>query len=208
VDKLVDRHSVEQIAAAYLRLHNAKVSAPEELSAAKPHAPERERKPRSSEPFGPSVWFSISIGRSKNAEPRWLLPMLCRVGSISSKQIGAIRIQQDISFVEISAASVDRFLEGVGPDMTLEAGAVLKRLDAEPDFVATSPDPKPPHSARQPHDRAAPKPKGKRKEKWRSGQPASDTPKPKLKKNKKKRTKPAAKSKNKLRKKGPATPAS
>ncbi len=200
VAKLVDRHSAEQIAAAYLRLHNAKVSAPEELSAVMPHAPERERKPRSSEPFGPGVWFSISIGRSKNAEPRWLLPMLCRVGSISSKQIGAIRIQQDVSFVEISEASIDRFLEGVGPDMTLEAGAVLTRLDAEPDFAATSSDPKPPHGARKPDDRAALKHKGKKKQKWRSRQAASDAPKPKRKN--KKAAKPASKSKGKSSKRG------
>ncbi len=202
VGKLVDRYSAEQIAAAYLRLHNAKVSAPEELSAAAPHAPERDRKPRSSEPFGPSVWFSISIGRSKNAEPRWLLPMLCRVGSISSKMIGAIRIQQDLSFVEISAASVDRFLEGVGPDMTLEAGAVLKRLDAAPDFASTSHDAKPPHGGKKPYDRDAskPKPRGKNKEKWRPKQTASDDPKPKRKK--KKGAKPSAKSKGKPHRKG------
>lgn len=186
VDKLIDMHSAEQIAAAYLRLHNAKVSAPEELSVATPHSPAREPAARSQEPFGPSVWFSISIGRSKNAEPRWLLPMLCRVGNISSKVIGAIRIQQDISFVEILAASADRFLESVGPDMTLEAGAVLKRLDAPPDFASTSHDAKPPHGGKKPHDRDATKPKGKPKgkQKWRPSQTASDAPKPKRKKNK------------------------
>jgi ATP-dependent RNA helicase DeaD len=203
VDKLVDRHSAEQIAAAYLRLYTARVSAPEELSAATAHSPERERTPRSQEPFGPSVWFSISIGRSKNAEPRWLLPMLCRVGNISSKVIGAIRIQQDVSYVEILAASADRFLEGVGPDMTLEAGAVLKRLDAAPDLASTSHDPKPTHDGKKPHDRAAPKPRGKSKEKWRSKQAASDAPKPKRKK--KKGAKPLVKSKGKPHRKGSST---
>jgi ATP-dependent RNA helicase DeaD len=180
------------------------VSAPEELSEAAPHSPERERPPRSQEPFGPSVWFSISIGRSKNAEPRWLLPMLCRVGNISSKVIGAIRIQQDVSFVEILAASADRFLAAVGPDMTLEAGAVLKRLDTAPNFASTSHDPKPPHGGKKPHDRAASKPKQKGKEKWRPKQTASDEPKPKRKK--KKGAKPSAKSKGKPPKKEfPAT---
>ena len=208
VDQLINMHSVEQIAAAYIRLHNARVSAPEELSAAVPLPPERERTTRPQEPFGPSVWFSISVGRSQNAEPRWLLPMLCRVGNISSKMIGAIRIQQDVSFVEILAASADRFLSAVGPDMTLEAGAVLKRLDAPPDSVSRTHDPKPPHGGRKPHDRAAPKPGGKRKskEKWRPGQAASDTPKPKRKP--KKGATPHAKSKGKRPKKRSPTTSS
>ena len=209
VNKLIDRHSAEQIAAAYMRLHNARVSAPEELSAAAaPHSQERERTPRSQEPFGPSVWFSISIGRSKNAEPRWLLPMLCRVGNISSKVIGAIRIQQDVSYVEILAASADRFLEGVGPDMILEAGAVLKRLEAAPDFASTSHDPKPPHGGKKPYDRDAskPKPRGKNKEKWRPKQAASDAPKPKRKKKKDK--KPSANLKGKPPQKGSTTASS
>jgi len=130
------------------------------------------------------------------------------VGNISSKVIGAIRIQQDISYVEILAASADRFLEGVGPDMTLEAGAVLKRLDTPPDFASTSHDPKPPHGAKKPYDRDAskPKPRGKSKEKWRPKQTASDAPKPKRKKKKDK--KPSANLKGKPPQKGSTTPSS
>lgn len=201
VDKLVGLHSAEQIAAAYLRLHNAKVSAPEELSVVAPHSPERERTPRSQEPFGPSVWFSISIGRSKNAEPRWLLPMLCRVGNISSKVIGAIRIQQDVSYVEILAASSERFLTAVGPEMMLEAGAVLSPLDGPPDLTSASRDPKPPHNSNKPDDYAASKKKDKGKskfkgkEKWRAKQTASAPPNSKHKS--KKGPKPDSKSKGK-----------
>jgi ATP-dependent RNA helicase DeaD len=215
VDKLVGLHSAEQIAAAYLRLHSARASAPEELSAgAAPHAPEREREraKRARAPFGASVWFSVSIGRSKNAEPRWVLPMLCRVGNIVSDEIGAIRIQQDVSFVEILATSVDKFLAGVGADMTLEAGAVLKRLDGQPDLSTPSHDPEPPHRSKKPYDRAAPKPKGK----WRGKKVGADAPKPKHKLQNKaaappgdpdpKRTgKPHAKPKGKWKKNASAT---
>src|SRR3984885_3749026 len=35
-----------------------------------------------------SVWFRASIGRKKNAEARWLLPMICRRGGIEKQDIG------------------------------------------------------------------------------------------------------------------------
>jgi ATP-dependent RNA helicase DeaD len=38
------------------------------------------------------VWFRISIGREHNADPRWLLPLICRAGGVSKAEIGAIRI--------------------------------------------------------------------------------------------------------------------
>ena len=39
-----------------------------------------------------AVWFRLDIGRSKNADPKWLLPMLCRKGGLNRADIGAIRI--------------------------------------------------------------------------------------------------------------------
>jgi ATP-dependent RNA helicase DeaD len=55
------------------------------------------------------VWFSAAIGRRKNAEARWLLPMLCRRGSIKKEDIGTIRILDTITEFEISARVADRF---------------------------------------------------------------------------------------------------
>ena len=70
--RLLALYSPEAIAAAYLRQYRARHSAPEELvpvdtrPAAKAHAR-----------FGPSVWFTLSVGRDDGAEPRWLLPLAC-----------------------------------------------------------------------------------------------------------------------------------
>ena len=55
------------------------------------------------------VWFSAAIGRKKNAEARWLLPMLCRRGSIKKEDIGAIRILDTTTEFEISARVAERF---------------------------------------------------------------------------------------------------
>jgi ATP-dependent RNA helicase DeaD len=128
IAQLVARFSPEQIAHAYLQLFHANHSAPEELSGVddKPAAPRAA--------FGPTVWFSVPGGRATGAEPRRLLPMLCKFGDITKDDIGAIRIQQDQSFVEIKAASVPAFLRAVGPSMTVEDGAVLTRLSGAPDM--------------------------------------------------------------------------
>ncbi|WP_144023295.1 DEAD/DEAH box helicase, partial [Brevirhabdus pacifica] len=103
VDRLTSEFAPEQLAAAYLRLYRSRVSAPEELSDGKV-----ETRPR--EAFGPGTWFSVSIGRDRNAEPRWLLPLLCRKGDITRDDIGAIRIQQRETYVEILTSSVPAFL--------------------------------------------------------------------------------------------------
>jgi ATP-dependent RNA helicase DeaD len=49
-----------------------------------------------------SVWFRAAIGRRKNAEARWLLPMICRRGGIDKQDIGAIRILDTTTEFEIS----------------------------------------------------------------------------------------------------------
>ena len=37
----------------------------------------------------------MDIGRSQNADPRWILPLLCRRGHITRNEVGAIRIGDD-----------------------------------------------------------------------------------------------------------------
>ncbi|HCQ67507.1 MAG TPA: ATP-dependent RNA helicase, partial [Rhodobacteraceae bacterium] len=125
IDRLVSTFAPEQIAAAFLRQMRTLRAPPEELSevGAKP-APRKE--------FGPSVWFSVSGGRETGAEPRRLLPMLCKAGDLTKDDIGAIRVQRNESFVQIREASVPGFLGAVGEAMVLDRGATLTRLDAPP----------------------------------------------------------------------------
>jgi len=55
------------------------------------------------------AWFRLDIGRSKNADPKWLLPMLCRKGGLTRDQIGAIRIFDTETKVEIAEAVAANF---------------------------------------------------------------------------------------------------
>ena len=155
VANLVDQFSPQQLATAFVNLYRARQSAPEQL--AEPGTPADE-KPRGD--FGPSVWFSISVGRNNDAEPRTILPMICRMGDLTKDDVGAIRVQPSHTFVEILATSADKFTNALGPDMKVEDGAVVTKLDKAPDL---SRGPKPagnrgPRPDRGPRPERAPRP--------------------------------------------------
>ncbi len=143
VATLVETFSAEQIASAYLRLYRSQHSAPEELAGV-------DARPEPRAPFGPSVWFSLTGGRDQDAEPRKLLPMLCKAGGLSREDFGAIRVQQDQSYVEIRESSLGAFLKTIGPDMTVEAGAVLTQLDAPPAGIRSQRPAGPGHRGQRP----------------------------------------------------------
>lgn len=126
--ELLSRHSAEQIAAAFVRMHRAENPAPEELIDAGPMEEKKARR----EDFKGGVWFSISVGRKDHAEPRWLLPTLCRAGHITKNEIGAIRIQETESFVELAPDCVAKFLEALGPSRKMEKNIEVTRLDGVP----------------------------------------------------------------------------
>jgi ATP-dependent RNA helicase DeaD len=144
-DRLLAMHGPRAIAAACLRFYRAQHSAPEELV-----DPSARPAPRERAPFGPSVWFSLSVGRDGRAEARWLLPMLCRAGRIGKDAIGAIRVQQTESFVELAEASVPGFLAAIGPDGTLEDGVTARRVEGPPDGARAPAPPAAPPAARPP----------------------------------------------------------
>ena len=125
VDRLAETYSAEQLAAAYVRLYRERRSAPEELS-------ELSAKPAPRAAFGPSVWFSLEGGRAKSAEPRTVLPILCKLGNLTREDIGAIRVQPDASLIEVRQAAVQGFLEALGPDMKLGGNAAVTRLASAP----------------------------------------------------------------------------
>ena len=167
VEEILARHTPEMIAAAFLRQNSAGRTAPEELqdapppeqtsdwSPTKPGARVRdrsiERKPKQSrDDFKDGVWFSLSVGLKNGAEPRWLLPMLCRAGDISNTDIGAIRIHQNETHVEIAPASVEKFLAAIGPDHIVEKTVALTRIDGIP---AAPAEPAPQKSRDKPYEK-------------------------------------------------------
>ncbi|MDP1642889.1 MAG: DbpA RNA binding domain-containing protein, partial [Phenylobacterium sp.] len=64
--------------------------------------------------------------RSKNADPKWILPMICRLGHVTKKDIGQIRIFDRETKFEISKEAESRFREAVkaaGPNMEIPVEA-------------------------------------------------------------------------------------
>ncbi len=121
---VLERFGAEQAAAAFVRLWREGRSAPEvlqDVGAAAPAARERSE-------FGESIWFSVSVGRAGRAEARWLLPKICDGGGITKNEIGAIRVQENETFVQIGKAVATKF----GKTLELEAGVVMTRMDGEP----------------------------------------------------------------------------
>jgi ATP-dependent RNA helicase DeaD len=103
------------------------------------------------------------VGRRQSAEPRWLIPMLCRTGGITKREIGAIKMQPEESFVQIAADWADRFMTAIGPDKKMQGNISVKRLEGLPDLTKAgftpppSSDRKPPHRGKPSFDNAAPK---------------------------------------------------
>ncbi|WP_315780938.1 DEAD/DEAH box helicase [Bradyrhizobium sp. SZCCHNPS1003] len=135
---LLAERSAEDIAAALARLYRARLPSPEDIldpgqdrgraredrgrdtarparGEERPSAPRTKTgKPSARHGMGePSVWFRAAIGRRKNAEARWLLPMICRRGGIDKHDIGAIKIQDTTTEFEIAARVADAFTANI-----------------------------------------------------------------------------------------------
>jgi len=168
---LLSRHEPEQIAAAFFRLYQKGKSAPEDISvdAVEPPRERRERAPREDryaegapkrpqkplrDNFQGGVWASLSVGRTRAAEPRWLIPIICNGGDISKPNLGSIRIDENETFVELDPQIADAFFEKVGPDGQLEKGVRITRLAAKP--ADPAPQAEAPAEARAPRKERPP----------------------------------------------------
>jgi ATP-dependent RNA helicase DeaD len=127
---LLEQFGPEALAAAFVRLWREGRSAPEVLST--DTAMPTPSAPRERGEFGPSVWFRIGVGRAGRAEARWLLPKICDAGSIAKDSIGAIRVREDETFVQIAEAVAGKF----GTSVELDRDLTMNRLDGEPNLDA------------------------------------------------------------------------
>ncbi|HEY4173955.1 MAG TPA: DEAD/DEAH box helicase [Rhodopila sp.] len=90
------------VAAALLRLYRRQLPPPEVISAAPVRDVVRAPAQRAGAPAGEFVQFRISVGRNNRADPKWILPLLCRLGSVTKRDIGAIRVFDTDTRFEVS----------------------------------------------------------------------------------------------------------
>lgn len=185
VRALLAEHDPVQIAAAFVRVHRKGQAPPEDLIPAPEHIPSAKRHDQTRavpENFEGGAWVSLSVGRTKSAEPRWLIPMLCKAGGITKRQIGSIRIEQNETRVEIDAARIDAFMARIGEGGRLEKSIHVTRADAPSNArqdhrarpARRAPEPSTPNKAPAHHARpsASAKKAGRKDAKKRKWHPA------------------------------------
>ena len=102
---LLEAYHPKQIAAAFWRLSQSALPAPEELSDL---TGAKSKRPSD---FDGGVWFSINTGRKDKAEPRWLLPVICRSGNVKRKAVGSISIGEAETRFEIDPVHAEAYRE-------------------------------------------------------------------------------------------------
>ncbi len=111
--QLLAERSPEDIAAALVRAHRAALPEPEEMieASSSQRTPDSQDGHRSG--FEDIVWFRMNIGRRQNADPRWILPLLCRRGHITKREVGAIRIAANETMFQVPRAIAGKFAAAV-----------------------------------------------------------------------------------------------
>src|SRR6478609_7657177 len=143
--RLLAERSAEDIAAALVRAHRAAMPQAEELIENTPEARQSDRQDRHRAGFEDVVWFRMDIGRRQNADPRWILPLLCRRGHITRNEIGAIRIGPNETHFQVPRAVADKF-----------AGALTRTAGTEDGGdVRIEPSPEAPRDAGRPQRNAS-----------------------------------------------------
>lgn len=108
--RLLETMSAEDIAAALVRVHRARMPQAADML---DDGSREQRRDNHRAGFDDSVWFTLNIGRRNNADPKWILPLLCRRGGVTKNDIGAIRIAANETHVGIAAAAVAKFAKAI-----------------------------------------------------------------------------------------------
>jgi len=196
-DALLAEHTPRDIAAAFVKMYRAQLPSPEDVSEPvdmrKPreqthHKKDRhqrtdnaDRRPRSDNADRPrekpksssreivgGVWFKLTVGRERNADPKWLLPEICRQGEITKRDIGAIRVYETETRFEVDPSVAEKFAANVS---ARTKGGV--RIFPAPDGQPAAGNNAPPRHEHRDTEKHPPKPHG---EKPHGRKPYNDKP--------------------------------
>jgi ATP-dependent RNA helicase DeaD len=101
----------ESIAQALVRSLRTDLPAPEDILGPGERAERGAESPRPG--FENATWFRLNAGRRHNADPRWLLPLICRYGHVGRTEIGAIRIAANESYFQVSERASPGFIKAL-----------------------------------------------------------------------------------------------
>jgi ATP-dependent RNA helicase DeaD len=125
--ELLARKSPEQIAAAFFRQNRTSRPTPEEFVESEADASAAE--PRSD--FDGGVWFKLPVGRKQRAEARWILPLVCKAGGVTRRDIGAIKIFETETRFEVNAGVAQSFSQALARSGRREDAIAITRVNGE-----------------------------------------------------------------------------
>jgi ATP-dependent RNA helicase DeaD len=110
--RLLSDRAPAHAVAALLRLVRTRLPAAEEIDPI-PTTPRHASEPAPRRPrrdnFTDGVRFRVALGRRNKADPKWLLPLLCRIGGVTREAIGRIEIGDKDSIFEVTGSAADQY---------------------------------------------------------------------------------------------------
>jgi ATP-dependent RNA helicase DeaD len=176
--QLLEKSTPEQVAAALIRLYQQKLPAPEDVydddRMKRQQETGKNDKGQADVPYtdfargGDMTWYRINIGRDKNADPKWLMPTICRLGHVTKRDIGSIKIFERETKFEITQEMQAKF----------EAAIALGLEDGVKIDPAVKPGPSEKPVSRWDKKPAGDRPTGDRPEKkpWKAREEGGDKP--------------------------------
>lgn len=134
--ELLALYSPEQLASAFVKLRQSRLPAAEEVSDLDDAAlqgrnagSQRGRNAEITGKFEKGIWFSLSLGHRQRAEPRWILPLICRAGHVTKKEVGAIKIFQNELYFEIAESHAEKYAKVIKKDGSGEENVTITLLE-------------------------------------------------------------------------------
>ena len=108
-EKILKKYNGKELATALIRKFRENKYTPDDLEQIKDTNIEKNKPIK----FRKSVWFELQLGSRQKIEKQHLLYKLTKVGKIDKKDIGIIKIEKEISFIEINFSILDKFLSSL-----------------------------------------------------------------------------------------------
>ncbi|MDN3566949.1 DEAD/DEAH box helicase [Paeniroseomonas aquatica] len=140
---LLESQTPEAIAVALMRVMRGPLPAPEDLAEitdrpTRPYTEDRAPRPPNGGPSAPGAWFKMNLGRTNgNADPRWVLPFLCRRGNVTRQDIGRIQVQERETRFEVAPWAAERFAAAASRPATEAKDAHIRIIPAEAPLADT-----------------------------------------------------------------------
>lgn len=143
--ELLSELGPEGVAAALVKALASDLPAPEDLL----DGPSEDRPQHGG--FDGAGWFKINAGRRQGGDPKWLLPLICRIGHVPRSEIGAIKVAATESFFEVSPRALQTFVKALrknSPAMAQDGILVEPSTSPDEHHAAGGGPPKPRHANR------------------------------------------------------------